>query len=174
MRTRTSLLTAGLLLMTTIAFAANATYDYDRSADFSKFKTYAWVDGTKVNDELSHKRVVAIIDSKLAMKGMKRVEANANPDALVAYHANFARDVEVTASGFGGYRWGGTGSGLARASEVLVGTLTVDIVDAHANSLVWRSATSKDIDVKAGPEKREKNLNKATEELFKNYPPKKK
>ena len=32
---------------------------------------------------------------------------------------------------------------------------------------------SKEIDVKASPEKREKNINRAAEKLFKNYPPKK-
>jgi hypothetical protein len=56
--------------------------------------------------------------------------------------------------------------------EILVGTLAVDIVDAQKKQIVWRGLGTKEIDTKAKPEKRDTNINKAVEKIFKNYPPK--
>jgi hypothetical protein len=174
MRIRTFVTTGCLALLGTIAFAQSVTYDFDRAADFSAFRTYAWVRGTSVNDELNHARIVRAIDAQLAAKGLAKAGASANPDVLVAYHASFETSLQITgfSSGWGGYRFAGSRSGSARADEILVGTLVVDIVNAKTHTIVWRGTASKDIDMKANPEKREKGIKKAAEKLFKNYPPK--
>jgi hypothetical protein len=170
-----TLVTAGLALLGRTAFAQNVTYDYDKAADFSKFQTYAWVRGTNLNDEINHKRIVDAIDVQLTSKGFAKVEPRANPDVLVAYHATFDRDLRISgfSSGWGGYRFGPNRSGSARVDKILTGTLAVDMVDAKTRGIVWRGIASKEVDVNASPEKREKNINKAAEKLFKNYPPKK-
>jgi hypothetical protein len=100
------------------------------------------------------------------------VAVDGTPDVLVAYHASFDRDLQINgfSSGWGGYRFGGTRTGSARAEEILVGTLAVDIVNAATKTIVWRGMATKEVDVKANPDKREKNINKAAEKLFKNYP----
>ena len=46
--------------------------------------------------------------------------------------------------------------------------------DSAKKELVWRGVASKTIDPKAKPEKQQKNITKAVDKLFKNYPPKKK
>lgn len=167
-------LTLSLTLFGGMASAQNVTYDYDRSADFSRFRTYAWVQGTEVSDELNHKRVVRAIDSQLLAKGLMRTENPAEADVLVAYHANFDTNLEINgfSSGWGGYRFGGSRSGSATVEEILVGTLVIDMVDAKSNVIVWRGIATREIDVKANAEKRDKNITKAAEKLFKNYPPK--
>jgi hypothetical protein len=172
MRIATLIGTAGLLL-STAARAQEVTYDYDKTADFAALKSYAWARGTPVGDELNHKRIVAAVEAQLAAKGLHPVEPGGTPDVLVAYHAIFGRDVEVTgmSSGWGAYRWAPSRSGSARAQEILVGALVVDMVDARSRTIVWRGVASKDVDVKASPEKREKNINKAAEKLFQHYPP---
>jgi hypothetical protein len=63
-------------------------------------------------------------------------------------------------------------SGTARVQEITVGTLAIDIVDASTRSIVWRAMASKDIDPNARPDKRDRNIDKAAETLFRNYPPK--
>ena len=175
MRIATVLTTAGLALLGTITFAQSVTYDFDRAADFSKLTAYAWVRGTNLDDQLNHQRIVGAIDTQLSRKGLVRVGADANPDVLVAYHATFDRDLQITgfSSGWGGYRFGASRTGEARAEEILVGTIAIDLMDAKTGTIVWRGIASKDIDVKASPEKREKNINRTAEKLFKNYPPKK-
>jgi hypothetical protein len=164
---------AGLLLNGPVAHAQTVTYDYDKAASFSTFRTYAWVAGTSVPDALIDKRIVAAIDAELANKGLRKVDATADPDVVVAYHATFDTTLQIAGfgSGWGGYRFGGTRTGAARAEEILVGTLIVDVVDARSKSIAWRGSATKDVDLRADPEKRDKNIRRAAEKLFKHYPP---
>jgi hypothetical protein len=171
MRVTTFFSTVSLLLLGTIALAQSVTYDFDGSADFSKFKTYSWARGNPVPDELNHRRIVQAIEAQLTLKGLAKVERN--PDVLVAYHASFDTDLQISAmsTSWGPYRWGG-GSGVARATEVLTGTLAIDIVDARTKNIVWRAMASDDLNPNAKPEKRAKNIQKTAEKMFKHYPPK--
>jgi len=171
MRIVTFATAACLALLGTLVGAQSVTYDFDRSADFTRFKTHAWVRGTNVSDELNHKRIVRAIDAQLTARGFSKVEAIGNPDVLVAYQASFDRDLEINASGLGGYRLAGPRSGTARVEEVVIGTLAIDMMDAQTKNIVWRGVASRDLDAKASPEKKEKNINKTAEKIFKNYPP---
>jgi hypothetical protein len=172
MRTAT-LVALGFALFSATASAQSVTFDYDKSADFSKFKTYSWTAGTTLGDELNHKRIVAAVDSQLARKGLIKVDPSWKPDMLVAYHASFDRNIEINgfSSGMGGWAFGGNRSGSARAEEVVTGTLVVDLINPSSESMLWRGVATKEIDVKAKPDKRDRNANKAAEKLFKNYPP---
>jgi hypothetical protein len=82
-------------------------------------------------------------------------------------------DLQITgfSSGWGGYRFAGSRSGMVRAEEILIGTLVVDVVNAKTKTIVWRGTATKEVDVNASPEKRDRNINRAAEKLFKNYPP---
>ena len=174
MRIATFATAVGLTLLGTIALAQSVTYDFDRTANFSRLRTYAWTRGTELGDELNHARVVRSIESQLAAKGLSRVEPSAHPDALVAYHSTFDKNLQINAfsSGFAGPRFGGLRSGTATTQEVVTGTLVVDVMDAGTRAIVWRGIASGELDPAAKPEKREKNVNKAAAKIFENYPPK--
>ena len=174
MRIATFATTAGLALLGTIALAKSVTYDYDRGADFSRYKTYAWTRGTELTDELNHARIVRAVDAQLAAKGLTRVEPSARPEVLVAYHASFERNVEIHgfSHGWGPFGLGGDRTGSARVQPILVGTLVVDIVDARTNAIVWRAMASSDINPATSPQKRDQKIASATAKMFKNYPPK--
>ena len=173
MRMTTYLASVCLTLLGSIALAQSVTYDFDRAANFSSYKTYAWTRGTELTDELNHARVVRAIDATLVAKGLTRVEPSSNPDVLVAYHASFDKNLEITGSthGWGPFGIGGDRWGSARVQPVLVGTLVVDISDARTSAIVWRSQASSDIRPTDKPENRDKKIAKATEKMFKKYPP---
>jgi hypothetical protein len=174
MRRPTLVTTIAVGLLSTIALAQSVTYDFDKATDFSKFKSYTWVRGTNLSDQLNHQRIVNAVDVQLSAKGLTRVESGGNPDMLVAYHASFDKDLQINgfSSGWGGYRFGGSRTGTARAEEILIGTLVVDMVNAQTKTIVWRGTATKEVDVNAKPDTRDKNINKAADKLFKNYPPK--
>jgi hypothetical protein len=165
--------TLGLAVLGTITLAQSVTYDYDRAANFSSYKTYAWSRGNELTDELNHARVVRAVESRLVATGLTRVEPSANPDVLVAYHASFEKNLEISGSthGWGPFGLGGDRLGSARVQAVLVGTLVVDIADARTGAIVWRTLASSDIRATDKPESRDKKIAKATEKMFKNYPP---
>ena len=161
----------GITLLGTVAIAQSVSYDFDRSADFSKYKTYSWTEGTRVADELNHNRVVRAIDAQLAMKGFTKVDAGSSPDMLVAYHASFDKDLQINVLGSGFPRFGGMRSGTATTQEIVTGTIVVDMMDANTNAVVWRGMASKEVNVSAKPEKRENEINRAAQKVFRNYPP---
>jgi hypothetical protein len=59
-------------------------------------------------------------------------------------------------------------------STINIGTVAIDMYDRAGKQLVWRGMASKQLDPKAKPEKRQKNLDKGMAKLLKNYPPPKK
>lgn len=172
-RTFVTMVALALAATGTIALAQSVTYDFDRSANFAGFRTYAWIRGTNLADELNHKRVMRAVEAQLAAHGLAKAESGAGADVLVAYHASFDRNLQINgfSSGFGGYRFGGARSGTATVDEIMVGTLVVDIVDAKSRTIVWRGTATKEVDTRANAEKRDRNINRAAEKLFRNYPP---
>ena len=168
---------AVVLLLPALALAQKTSFDFDKSADFSKFKTYALKDGTKVGDPLVDNRIVAGIESELGAKGLKRNDAA--PDIVVVYHVAFDKQKDITAynSGYGGYgyRWGGGwGTTNVRVNEILVGTLVIDVADANKKEVVWRGMGVKEVDTQAKAEKRDKNIAGAVKKILANFPPKQK
>jgi len=168
---------AVVLLVPALALAQKVSFDFDKSADMSKFKTYALKDGTKVGDPLIDNRIVSAIETELASKGFTKKDAGS--DVVVVYHVAFDKQKDITAysSGYGryGYRWGGGwGTTDVRVNEILVGTLVIDVADATKQEVVWRGMGVKEVDVQAKADKREKNINGAVKKILQNFPPKKK
>ena len=171
------------LLVASFASAQDVSYNYDQKADFAKFKTYKWVtikDGEQP-DELTAKMIAQAIETQLTAKGLTKVETG-DADLLVGYQVAVNKEKEVTTFGTGygygpgwGGRWyGGYGGGMTSATTatILIGSLALDMYDSTAKTLVWRGLASKQIDMKASPEKRQKNLDKGAAKLLKNFPPK--
>ena len=164
------------LLVPVLVLAQKTSFEYDKTADFTKFKSYALKDGTKVGDPLVDNRIVAAIEMQLAAKGMTK--NNASPDMVVVYHVAFDKQKDITSystGGYGGYgyRWGGGwGTTDVRVSEILVGTLVIDITDAPKQEVVWRGMGVREVDTQAKAEKRDKNIASAVEKILKNFPPK--
>jgi hypothetical protein len=174
MRIATFLTAATLTLAGTIALAQSVTYDYDRTTNFARLRTYAWVRGTGVDDELNHKRIVSAVDGQLAARGLREVPPGAGPDVLVSYHATFDTDLVVTGQSSGaawvGPRFGAIRTGSVRAHEVVIGTLAVNLMDAQTRTTVWRGTATKDVSPKASPEKRDRNIENAVARIFRHYP----
>jgi len=178
---------ACLLLVAGTATAQEVRYNFDKNTDFSRFKTYKWVnvkEATKLND-LVDKQIKASIDTQLAAKGLVRTD-DEKADLFVAYQAAVGQEKQFSSysSGWGyGAGWGGGWYGpggttstttTGQTSTIYVGQLGVDMYDSANHDLVWRGIASKTIDENAKPEKQQKNLDKALKKLFKNFPPEKK
>jgi hypothetical protein len=181
MQKRLAALALAVLLTPALAMAQKTSYDFDKTANFAAFKTYALKDGTSTGQPLVDQRIVAAIDTELAAKGFTKAEAN--PDVFVVYHVAFdkQKDISTFSSGYGGgygaygWRYGGAwagGSATTTVRDILIGTLVVDLADAKKGELAWRGMGVKEVDTGANPEKRDKSINNAVKKIFKNYPPK--
>jgi hypothetical protein len=163
------------------ALAQDVRYNFDRSTDFSKFKTYKWVNikDAKRLDPLLDKQFKDAVDEQLATKGLTKVEGDSPADLLIGYQAAVRQEQEFTSyntgwgygPGWGGWYGGGTSTTMGSTSTINIGQAALDMYDSAGHDLVWRGVVSKTLDEKAKPEKQQKNLNKAVAKLLKNYPP---
>ena len=167
-------LVAGLAVS---AAAQDVNTDFDKAADFSKYKTFAAKIETQWGNPLGEKRVIDEIEKALVAKGWKKVDA-VSADTFVVIHGatQVKRDLNTfySGGGYGGYGYrgyGGMGMGSASTtvSEYTVGTLVVDIFDAKNKQLLWRGSGKDELSDKA--DKNYKKIVKATEKMFKKFPP---
>ncbi len=164
---RTAAVACATLFLAGSAFAQKVTTDYDRSADFTKYKTYSWAPSSSpAKDPLWHRRVMNDIDQQLAAKGLRRVDAGA--DLYVSYGGGLKENVSLQGFGSGG-RWMGGSFSVSRTTEI-EGTLIVEMVDSDSKELVWRGMATETASQKT--EKNIEKLEKAVEKMFRQYPPK--
>jgi Domain of unknown function (DUF4136) len=176
-------LTTALMLLATVAYGQDVSYNFDQQADFSKYKTYKWVqvkDAEQV-DQLTAQQITAAFEKQLALKGLTKATGD-QADLAIAYQVAIGKEKQISTmdSGMYGAGWGpryyggyyGGGTSTTTTSTIFVGSVALDMYDSASKNLVWRSLASKQIDTKASPEKREKNLNKGAAKMLKNFPPK--
>jgi hypothetical protein len=166
--------------------AQDVRYDFDKEKDFSKYKTYKWVQIKDADqpDQLTAKDIMTAVDTELATKGLTKTESD-DADLLIAYQTAVGSEKQFTSYNTGwnygpgwGPGWYGYGGGMSSGttygstSTVYIGQLDLSMYDPQTKQLVWRGVASKTLDPKAKPEKKEKNINKAVKKLLKNFPPK--
>ncbi|HEY6508561.1 MAG TPA: DUF4136 domain-containing protein [Vicinamibacterales bacterium] len=185
MRRLIGLTSAFLFVVAAAAAAQDVSYNFDQQADFTKYKTYRWVEskGGEQLDPLITKQIVDAFDLNLATKGLTKATGD-TADLLVSYQVALNQEKQMTTfdSGYGmgagwgpryyGGYYGGGGITTSTTSTIYVGSVALEMYDAPAKKLVWRGIASKQVDTKAKPEKRTKNLNKGAAKMLKNYPPK--
>jgi len=180
------LLTLSMLLLVAGAGSAAAQdvrYNFDKTANFTTFKTYKWVviKGASQLAELPDRQVKAAVDAELAKKGLTKTDSD-TADLYIGYQAGVGQEKEYTSfdtgwgygPGYGRYGWyGGGGGGMTTGttSTIYVGQLALDMYQVSPKTLVFRTVASKTLDTEAKPEKQQKNLAKAVTKMLKNYPP---
>ena len=173
-----------LLAVASVASAQDVRFNFDKATDFTKYKTFKLVDNKDSDklDDLTKKQVDDTLVAELTKKGLSKATGDA-ADLYVGYQASISTEKQVNTfdTGYsygpgwgpygGGYgAWGG-GMSTSTTETIYNGTLVVDMYDTATKQLVWRGAASKTLDTRAKPDKREKNLVKVFQKLFKNYPP---
>ena len=181
MQKRLVLAAITLLVAPVVIVAQKTSYDYEKTANFAAFKTYAHKQGTPVGQSLIDDRIVAAIDAQLAAKGLiegrggsRRVRRLSHGlrqgEGHLDLQLRLRRRLRRLRVGMGRRLGGGTTTTQVR--DILIGTLVIDMADARKGQLVWRGMGVKEVNTQANPEKRDKSINKAVEKIFKNYPPK--
>jgi len=166
---------AMVVLLASAAWAQKVDVDWDRDADFSKFKTYAWTESKHPAHGLWAQRVMDGVDAKLAAAGLKKVDASAHPDLEVVYNAGIKEHTVVEDYDYGYRPWWGWYGPRPQYSTSYVekqATLIVDLVDNSNKMMVWRSVARDTL--ADSSDKNLKTFNKTLDKMFKSFPPKKK
>lgn len=164
------------LVLSVVAMAQDVTFSFERDANFSAFETYAWVDisdGGQPLDELTANQLKSAVEAELAMKGLQKADSS-QADLLIGYQTAIRKERAITVydTGWGyGPGWRQGGIATTQPSTIPIGSVVLDMYVRSQKLLVWRGNVTKTIDVNAKPYKREKNIQKGIQKLFKNYPP---
>ncbi|HPE76341.1 MAG TPA: DUF4136 domain-containing protein [Draconibacterium sp.] len=172
-----------LLILVLFAFVGCASlkigYDYDKTADFSKYKTFAISEETmKITNlnQLNRDRLINAAKAEMAAKGFTE---SSNPDVILDLRVKGNEVQTATATTTGGYGYGygrwGYGGGFSTTQvnydKYVEGSLFITLVDKATEKIVWQGTGKKTIDENASPEKKEASINNAVKQIFTNYPP---
>jgi hypothetical protein len=160
------------LLFATASFAQQVKTDYDRSANFSQYKTYSW-EKVQTQDQLWVGRIKEAVNTALTAKGLTPVESGGDIAIVAIETTQNQHTLNTFYDGFGGgWRWrggGGFGTATTTVDNYKVGTLVVDLFDAHTKTLLWRGSSSDTLSDKS--DKNIKNLDKGVQKMFDHFPP---
>ena len=180
-----------LLLLLIIAAALTScssvqvVSDYDKTVDFTQYKTLKFYGWAKNSDQLlsrfDKERVEKAFADEFRKRGVEVVQDNA--DIIVALYIVTKDKTEKTATtthmggGYGYRRWGygpgwgwGGGTSYTTVSEddYTVGTLVVAVYDAKAKKLIWQSIGKKTLSENTN--NREERIKRGVAKIMSKYP----
>jgi hypothetical protein len=157
------------LIIPVLLVASCATPAYverDEKADFSRYKTFAWIDNNKKEDKNRHdefmkKHVQEAVTAKLEKEGWK--EEKNKPDVLISYDMLVEKSTKETSNPvyslpyrrifynpyyrrYGSILYPSYFMGYDdNAEEVQKGTLTITMVDAKTDKTIWQGWTTDEV-----------------------------
>lgn len=166
-----------LLLVLTSCSSISVYSDYDKSVDFTKYKTYAYfkpgIDKVEISD-LDKRRILRAIDEQMTAKGFTKSD---NPDLLINIFTKAREEVNVNQFNAGwGYGWGyGWNPYLMMGNQTSVststqGTLYIDFIDAKKKEMIWQGEGVGYL-TNQGPDKKDKVVAEFVGKILAQYPP---
>jgi len=174
-----------LALMTACASSTDIRSDYDRSVDFSNYKTYGYFSPMGIENpnysSLLGQMFRDAIDAQMQSRGY--VKSN-NPDLLFNVSARLEDKTRVTTTtdpmmygGYYGYRggmyspWGGYGYGTqTHVSQYTEGTVNVDMVDPKLKRMLWEGVAIGRVSEKQKSQELRQNIMDGVAAMFEGYP----
>jgi Domain of unknown function (DUF4136) len=181
---RLRLASAGLaaIVLAGCASGPDVRADYDKAADFGKYRTYGFVARTATDSgdfkSLSTQIMQNAAARQMESRGYKRSD---NPDLVINFKGKLEEKVDVESTpapyygpgwGYGGWYgapWGGYGGTEVTTRRYNVGTLVMDVVDREKRQVVFQGGVQ-DVVTKKMLENREAAINAAVDHIFSRYP----
>lgn len=171
-----------VFILVTSCASLSVKTDFDRSVDFSKYKTFSFyplVDKSGAVSEFNKKRIISALKLEMEKKGFK--EVTNNPDVFINVTTLLAEKQSVTTTtnvyAYGGYyrpyRWGGGYGAIATTDydtyNYKEGSLIVDVINGASKELVWQAIGNKEIDKPVNDA--DKAIQTGITKIMENFPP---
>jgi len=156
--------------------------DYDRAADFGKYRTFGFVAqaGTDTAEfrSLATQTLQAAASREMESRGYTRSD---DPDLVINFKGKLEEKTEVESTpapyygpgwGYGGWSgspWGGYGGTEVTTRRYKVGTLVMDVIDREKRQAVFQGGIE-GIVTREMLENKQAALNQAVAHIFSKYP----
>lgn len=181
----------GFALLTACASSTKIQSDYDRSVDFSQYKTYGYFSPMGIENpnysSLLGQMFRDAIDAQMQARGYVKSD---DPDLLFNVSARLEDKTKVTTTsnpgmygagylggGYYGYRgglydpWGGYGYGsTTHVSQYTEGTVNIDMVDPELKRMLWEGVAIGRVNEKRKNNELRQDIMDGVAEMFEGYP----
>ena len=179
---RKLLVLAAVLLLAGCASQMRVRSDFDPDADFSQYRTFAWMAEDPLiggDDEggvspLNRQRIVNAIEAELTAKGFRKTTDRDSADFVLSYTVGARDRIDLESYPVpyrGPWTWGWPP--YARDVDVTTyreGTLAIDIFDGRTRQPVWHGAATKRI-TEQDVERAAEQIPPAVRDILANFPP---
>lgn len=166
------------LLFAFPVFGQKVDVKFDKTVDFSQYKTYFWVKGMPARNPIIDQMIIDAVDQQMAARGLTKTEAGG--DLQVMYAAAVDLDLQLSGISFSRVTYAtGAVYRMPPPMNVNKGTLVVDLKDRKTERYVWRAIAKKTLshgatgDTSGDAKSVEKVVKTSVEKMFKKYPVKK-
>jgi Domain of unknown function (DUF4136) len=177
-----------LCLAASGGLAQKAETQFDRSTDFSRYKTYAWREYNLLtqqhpeNEKLIEHSLVEAVNARLRADGL--TETASNPDFYLSYHGGSGMTQGQSGSALKPHEVANPGAlgttfttntipgSIPNVWVEMHGTVVFEVTDAKSGAVVWSSTVSKKIK-KPGhmPNDLDQQTAKIAQVAFRKFPP---
>ena len=150
-----------------VAIAQTVSVNYNHSASFAQYHTYAW--GSKNTAEIQNSILAQVahqdIEAAMAQKGFQKVDESQNPDLILVSTGGGREETSYSAWGMRGI---GGGMGGITPQQNIEGTMIVSLYDVKAKELIWRGIAEDTLSNNGN--KNQQMVQKAITKMFKQWP----
>jgi hypothetical protein len=178
------ILLLAVAFLVTSAFAQKVKVGYDKSVDFSKFRSYTWVESTATPARpLLHASIVSYMQGALESKGLAKTDSNGDliviPTGGVDFGLSGMSGTPILSTGGGppptlnATMWTGAAGPSNVATWVSEGELVLTFVDRRTNTVIWTGSVQQKLDL-SNQQKSIELVYKAVAKLLSQFPPNRK
>lgn len=156
--------------------AIRVTHDYEKTTDFSKYRTYNYYSDIESGlSELDENRLLDALDEALKSRGYT---LSSTPDFFIdiqssEYQQANQSNVGVGVGGTGRNVGGGISIGIPVGQNNMNRVIQFDFVDEDGIGLFWQAISESSFNPDAKPEQRESLFKAIVTKILDNFPPKK-
>lgn len=163
------------LLFAYPALGQKVDVKFDKTVDFSKYKTYTWAEGKAARNPIVNQMITDAIEQQLAAKGLTK--AAADGDIQILFVAAMDLDLQIN-----GITWSnvsnpmGSLTNVGPPMDIRKGMLVVDMMDKKTERYIWRAVAKETLtqgptaDIVGDAKRVEKLVKKAVAKMFSKYP----
>lgn len=182
------------LVLSACATGFSATYDSDRTHDFSNYETFAWISENpmivgptnRITNPLLERRIMAAIEGGMIARGYTQVDEPEAADFVMSFTVGSRDEIQVNSYptpyaaygyegrwGWGGPYYGMVGMGVATETEVRQyqkGMLALDVFDVKERRPVFHAVAEKAI-TQSDRNKMNETIQAAVDAVLAGFPP---